>query len=446
MKLLRLNMYKKINYIVAIMALFASVSVKAQVTSQSPYSRYGLGNVNSLLLPQFKAMGGISTGVYRPDGYSNINMQNPATYSGIMMTAVDIGASVEFKKLKQGSLSEGSFNGSLSHIALAFPLNPGRTGLSFGLLPFTDVGYQYTKNSGYAANGSSTLDSTAFNNRYSGEGGLNKAYLGLGQQFGDYVRIGANVEYIFGNLIQTQTIEPVTYPAYNTRQQIKNSVGGIGFSYGAQFEIPLSTKSRITLGYSGSASSSISSDRSTVLTRFPFDPSTGEENPASYVTVDSVQQNGIKLKLPLMHNFGFSIQRDNKWMIGADFRTGKWSKLTMDGVNDGLQDSWGFSAGGQITPDINSIGSYFNRMDYRAGFTYDKTYMRISSQDIKQMAVTFGFGLPLVYNRYAVYKINLTTELGKRGSMTNGLVQENYINIHLGFTLNDTWFKRFRFD
>lgn len=443
MKLLRLNMYKKINYIVAIMALFASVSVKAQVTSQSPYSRYGLGNVNGLLLPQFKAMGGISTGVYRPDGFSNINMQNPATYSGIMMTAVDIGASMELKNLKQGNLSEGSFNGSLSHLALAFPLNPGRTGLSFGLMPFTDVGYQYTKNSSYSANGS-TLDSTAFNSVYSGEGGLNKAYLGIGQQFGDYVRIGANVEYIFGNLIQTQTIEPIAY-AYNTRQQVKNSVGGVGFSYGAQFEIPLSTKSRITLGYSGSASSSISSDRSTVLTRYMFN-SSGEEDPSLFNTVDSVQKNGIKLKLPLMHNFGFSIQRDNKWMIGADFRTGKWSKLTMDGVNDGLQDSWGFSAGGQITPDINSIGSYFNRMDYRAGFTYDKTYMQINNQDIKQMAVTFGLGLPLVYNRYAIYKINLTSEVGRRGTMTNGLVQENYINIHLGFTLNDTWFRRFKFD
>jgi hypothetical protein len=80
------------------------------------------------------------------------------------------------------------------------------------------------------------------------------------------------------------------------------------------------------------------------------------------------------------------------------------------------------------------------------GFNYDKTYIRISDQDIKQMAVTFGLGLPLASARYSIYKLNLTTEIGKRGSMTNGLLQENYINLHLGFTLNDTWFKRFKFD
>ncbi|MNY13615.1 hypothetical protein D3C86_1467580 [compost metagenome] len=62
------------------------------------------------------------------------------------------------------------------------------------------------------------------------------------------------------------------------------------------------------------------------------------------------------------------------------------------------------------------------------------------------MAVTFGLGLPLGYTRFAISKLNFTTELGRRGTLTNGLVQENYINFHLGITLNDTWFKRFKFD
>jgi hypothetical protein len=30
--------------------------------------------------------------------------------------------------------------------------------------------------------------------------------------------------------------------------------------------------------------------------------------------------------------------------------------------------------------------------------------------------------------------------------MTDGLLQENYLNLHLGFTLNDRWFRRFKFD
>ncbi|MBB5439740.1 MULTISPECIES: hypothetical protein [Pedobacter] len=437
MKLLHLNMYKKINYIVAVMILLASVSLKAQVTSQSPYSRYGLGNMKGLLLPQFRAMGGISTAVFRPSTYySTINMQNPASYSGITLTTVDIGMSGGFKELKKGSLSEGSFNATLSHVALAFPIKAGRTGLSFGLMPYTELGYEFSN--------TEKLDTNTVNKLYSGEGGLTKAYFGLGQQFGDHFRIGANIEYIFGNLVENRALELQSVASVNTKQQDKNSVGGIGFSYGAQYEIPLSLKSRITIGYSGSSPSSINSQKTFVVTRY-VRQSTGDEGTA-LDTPTFNQNNSAKLKLPLVHNFGISIQKDNKWLIGADYRMGNWSKLSIDGVNKGLEDSWGFSGGAQLTPDMTSIGSYFNRVDYRVGFTYDKTYIKIADQDVKQMAVTFGLGLPLAFNRFAFHKINLTSEIGRRGTLNSGLVQENYINIHLGFTLNDTWFRRFKFD
>lgn len=436
MKSLLLNMYKKINYIAAVLLLFTSISVNAQVTTQSPYSRFGLGNVKGSLLPQFKAMGGISTGVYKPSGFSNINMQNPASYSGITLTTLDMGLSGAMTTLKDGSKSESSFNGTLSHVAVAFPIITGKSAISFGLLPFTELGYEYTIND--------KLDTNSVNYLYSGEGNLTKAYFGYGQQFGDYFRIGGNIEYVFGNLQESASLEPVDQIAVNSRNIKKNSVGGIGFSYGAQFEIPLSTKSRITLGYSGSSSSSVNSKK-TFLTTLYQKGSDGSDN-TPYDTVKIEENSAAKLKLPLMHNFGFSIQRDNKWLIGADYRMGKWSKLSLDGANQGLQDSWGFSGGGQFTPDAGATTGYFKHVDYRMGFQYDKTYIRLNDQDVKQMAVTFGVGLPLALSRNSYYKLNFTTEIGKRGSLTNGLIQENYINFHLGFTLNDTWFRRYKFD
>ena len=82
------------------------------------------------------------------------------------------------------------------------------------------------------------------------------------------------------------------------------------------------------------------------------------------------------------------------------------------------------------------------------GFQYDKTYIQMNQQDVKQTAVTLGLGLPLSsIERGAFYKMNITAELGQRGSLANGLLQERYVNFHLGFTLNDgRWFKRFKFD
>ncbi|MHA4894079.1 outer membrane protein transport protein [Pedobacter sp. PWIIR3] len=441
MKLLHLNMYKKIKYIAAILILLTSISVDAQVTSQSPYSGYGIGNFKGSLLPQLRAMGGISTGVFRPGIDNLINLQNPATYSGINLATIDIAATGTFTQLKQSGVTEKSFNSTLSHIALAFPIVRGKTGMSFGILPYTELGYKF--------NTTAKIDTNTVNYPHSGEGGLTKAYIGLGQQIGDHFRIGGNVEYLFGNLMETVSTELETSPAINSRIQNKNSVGGISFSYGAQYEIPLTTKSRITLGYSGSSSSTISSNKTQVITQYLKE---GGVEKAAFDTVANTENNSAKLKLPLIHNFGVSIQKDDKWMVGADFRTGKWSKYSLDGATtnqQNLQDSWGVSLGGQITPDITSIGNYFKRVDYRFGVSYDKSYIKLANgDDVKQMGISFGLGLPLAPNvvRTSFYKMNITAELGKMGSVTNGNIEENYLKIHLGFTLNDRWFRRFKLD
>ncbi|RZK78382.1 MAG: hypothetical protein EOO92_11230 [Pedobacter sp.] len=436
-------MYKKIKYITAVLILLAGISAQAQVTTQSPYSGYGIGNYTGSLLPQFRAMGGISTGVFKP-GFDNvINIQNPATFSGLNLTTIDIALKGGFTQLKQGSLAEKSFNSTLSHIALAFPIVNGKTGLSFGLLPYTELGYKF--------NTAGKVDTNNVNYPHSGEGGLTKAYIGLGQQIGDHFRIGGSVEYLFGNLMETVSTEFEVFPSINSRIQNKNSVGGISFSYGAQYEIPLTTRSRITLGYSGSSSSTINSKRTSVVTQYLKDAS-GEEESA-FDTLAIRENNSAKLKLPLMHNVGFSIQRDNKWMVGADFRMGQWSKFSLEGgtaSQQNLQDSWGVSAGGQYTPDMNSVNNYFKRVDYRLGFSHDKTYIRLADgEDVTQTAISFGLGLPLAPNvtsRSSFYKMNVTAELGKRGTLNNGSIQENFLNLHLGFTLNDRWFRRYRLD
>jgi hypothetical protein len=449
MKSLHLNMYKRISYITTLMVVLTGITVKAQVTTQSPYSKFGVGNIKGMTLPQFRAMGGISTGVYKPNGYSNVNMQNPASYPGINLTTVDIGVSGGFTTLKSGSTSEKSFNGTLSHLVLGIPVSQ-RSALSFGVVPYTELGYQFV-NKVSLSNGPNS-DSQDANYIYSGEGGLNKGYIGYGYRFGEHLKLGANVEYLFGNLQNSRSTELIvpdsvgTNNSINSRMQTKNSVGGFSFSYGVQYDIPLNSKTSIVLGYSGSSASSVNSTKSSVVTQYNKN-ALGEENAALDTLVNN-EGATTNLKLPLIHNFGFTIQKDNKWLVGADYRMGKWSETSIGGESMNLQDTYGYSVGAQLTPDINSIGSYFNRVDYRIGYSFDKTYVQINNQDVKQMAITFGVGLPLArsMSNLSFYKLNFTAEVGKRGNISNGLVQENYINFHLGFTLNDKWFRKFKFD
>ena len=144
----------------------------------------------------------------------------------------------------------------------------------------------------------------------------------------------------------------------------------------------------------------------------------------------------------MTHTVGFAFEKSNSWLVGADFNYSKWSDYSEGGINDGLNDSYGVALGGQLTPDANSINNYWKLVDYRLGMKYDKTFITIGNNDIKQYALTFGLGFPLPSSRSSFYRINLSTEVGTRGTEKNNLVRDNYVNVHIGFTLNDKWFQK----
>src|SRR6202012_3363424 len=119
-----------------------------------------------------------------------------------------------------------------------------------------------------------------------------------------------------------------------------------------------------------------------------------------------------------------------------------------------LLDSKTFNIGGEITPKSNAFGNYWATVDYRLGFMYDQSYINapnpsgVGNTNITSYAITMGLGLPLKPNvvTNSFYKINFALELGQRGTLANGLVKENYVNLYLGFMINDKWFQRFKFD
>lgn len=436
-------MYQKLKYTLAIGLCLVAMQVNAQITVQSPYSKFGVGNLKGAVLPQLRAMGGISTGVYKPSFFNNINMQNPATYAGVNATTFDIGMGGGYTQLKNSSQTQNSFNATLSHVAMAFPVTGLKSALSIGLMPYSELGYNFKS----SENLGSGDQAKPVDYLYNGEGGLSKAYIGFGKQFGDHFRVGANAEYLFGSLSENRSTEFVgDFGSISSRMQDKNSVGGFNFSYGVQYDIRIDSKTSFVMGYSGTAGSSIKASKSNLVTQYSRNTD-GTEN----MILDTLYMNEnipANLKLPLVHNFGISLQKNDRWLIGADYRMGKWSDFSVGQAKPLLQDTYGFSVGGQFTPDFSSINNYFKKIEYRVGFQYDKSYVQLSNQDIKQMAITVGFGLPLSsYARGVLYKMNVTAELGQRGTISKGLLQERYINFHLGFTLNDgSWFQRFKFD
>ena len=458
-------MIKNLRVLITILLAAIAFGANAQstATTSSPYSRYGIGLIDPQILPQTAAMGGIATAINSIDLYNNINPLNPASYGKINFTTIDAGIYSDVTQVSQYSstspfsvVKNSNSNTRFSHVAFAIPVTK-RSALSFGLMPYSEMGYNYQITKNNFGTGSK-VDTNAVNYVYSGDGGLSKAWLGYGIPIAKHLYIGANVSYIFGKLEQYSSTEvPTLYGMLNPQVEQTNSIGGVNYDYGAQYSFDFgeySTK-HLVLGYSGSASSQINSTSTTIVSEYTFN-SSGDANVATDTPYYN-QNSKTKIQLPLINHFGISFQNDGHFLLGADYSTGHWSSLSIGGVNQGFQNSKTFNIGGEFTPDLAALHNYFSRIDYRAGFMYDQSYLNLNGVNINSYAVTFGAGFPLAPNNVGntFYKINFAVEVGQRGTLGqaptvntsgNPLVRENYVNFHLGFMINDRWFQRFKFE
>jgi hypothetical protein len=87
--------------------------------------------------------------------------------------------------------------------------------------------------------------------------------------------------------------------------------------------------------------------------------------------------------------------------------------------------------------------NYFKLVRYRAGFRYHQTYLQLRETPVNEWAFSFGMSLPI---RKSFSQIHLAAEYGQRGTISNSLIQENFLRLTLGFTLNDLWFVQRKYD
>ena len=94
-------------------------------------------------------------------------------------------------------------------------------------------------------------------------------------------------------------------------------------------------------------------------------------------------------------------------------------------------------------PDYRDISNYHNIIRYRLGFQYNSTYLKFENEPIIQQKICFGLGLPF---RKTGSFLNLSFEIGQRGTTEYNLIKEQFVNILLGFKFNDIWFIKRKYD
>lgn len=402
--------------------------VRGQIQVNSPYTRYGLGNlVENGMDPRITAMGGLYYGLR---ANNMINTANPASYTAFdsVSFVFDGGIFGIATNLQTSNQTDQGDYISLSHLMFGFPVTKWwRT--SLGILPFSYVGYDI-----YSDNYSEDLGTT-IQNVYQGSGGLNQLYWGNGFLIGKKLSVGFNMKYMFGTITRSSGISfPDSVEMKNTYVRGSMRPSDIYGEIGVQYKTMLTKELFIVMGAVFSPQLKINSKANYLATTYFGDINSAQ---FSYDTIDiSINEKG-SFTLPVRTGAGFSIGKAGQWVVGADFLWQNWENFIYYGNSDSLANRWNVAIGGEYIPDAKSVGSYFQRAAYRAGFHYGKTPLNLKGKHLDEFGISFGLGLPIKKSKSTV---NMSATFGRRGTIQNGLINENFIRFTVGVNVVENWF------
>ncbi len=320
----------------------------------------------------------------------------------------------------------------------------GKFGFGFGLLPYTSVGYKLESLDDNYTDG-------RISNRFKGEGGLNKAFLGFGYQITDKLSVGIDAQYNFGN-IQNSNIafaydDDGNPTQYQTRENNRSDLSGLNVNLGLSYKTMINSDLELVTGATYTPQSNLSSKNERSISAIIVS-STGTEAVVNTIETD-LESLGLletDLVLPSKFSIGAGIGKPRKWFVGIESEyqtTSNFSNDLYTSTAVKYENAASVSIGGFYIPQYNSFTSYLKRAVYRAGLHYENTGLNIENESINEFGISFGVGLP-VGSFFS--NANLGLELGKRGTTNSNLIQENFINFQISLSLNDRWFQKRKYD
>lgn len=409
--------------VISVLLFLTAVGGSAQIYV-SPYSRYGYGDLQSFTVGKAVSMGGLAFG-FR-DG-STITPANPAASTAIGQKTfmMDLGVSGMVDCFNTSDSYSSQFTGNIDYVAFQFPLAKFAA-VSFGVLPFSTVGYDYSASAeypSYAAQDSMITASQSF----SGSGGFTEVYLGFSFDIYDRVAIGVQGRYMFGRIQQSREVsfpEESTYYS-STTQTTNMNVSSFLCDFGIQYHQPIGGD-ELVLGaaYSLSLPLNIWSQITTVTTS------------------TNVDNENYGFDYPHSIGAGFTYRIKQRWLFGADYSWQDFSDARYFGRTDSLLNRHRIAAGIEYVHNVESR-KYIEAMRFRLGMNYANSYAKVNGSSYSEWALTAGIGFPMLSNRST---INLHLEYGRRGSVAGTGLLEQYFKFGVSVSLAETWFVKRKFN
>lgn len=430
--------------------LFVFSFAQAQKNTDSPYSRYGIGLINTATFNGNFGMGGAGIAwrpfQYKPliydslarsnaklndRGTNQINGVNPASFSNISLTTFEAALVSRNVNYSSGEQNRVGSNTQFSHMSIAFPVGE-RLGIGFGIRPYSFVGYDYSN--------TSIVNDNSVNYINEGSGGINETFVGIGYSFLSNFSVGLSGKYFFGKIIDNRR---VVYGAnstnfFNTLDQREIKISSLALDFGIQYFKDLNSKYRFIAGALVSPNDQLNAEQSRLVRNY-----TGGINVERFKdTSIFIDDQSTDLANNATYGVGVSIEKKLKWMLTADFKIQSWGNQEH---TKGIERSTNqlIHLGFDKYVSSSAFGSYWERLGYRAGLRYNSSLLRVDNEDISEFGISFGLTLPL---RKTFSTLNLGVELGQRGKDKLGLTKEEFFNFQIGVVINDKWFIKRKYD
>lgn len=401
----------------------------SQYSTSSPNSRYGIGELARKGTVTNRSMGGTGLAL-RP--INHINMLNPASYTAFNNDTFIFEVGIDFRSTQLATDNENqTFNDvNFNYLAFGFPITKWWAS-SFGLRPFSSVGYEINHN--YTDNQIGKISST-----YTGLGGISSFYFGHSFRIHRLLSVGVNANYLFGKQEQNvwgQIIDGL----YSQQTNVENDVviNDFYLEYGLQSSFLFAGKT-LNIGIRFDNKQNINAYK----TSFIY---TVQSLNGNYFvdTLKNVEDELQFIEIPTNIGVGIAYQNNKNFVVGIDGYMQDWTGIEYLGNNVPNFTSYKYAGVGlQYTPDATSP-SYHKRIRYRAGAYYSDYYLQIDDNQFSDMGVTIGFGFPVSYLRTM---FNFSLEAGRRATPATNLLSENYLMVSFSLTKIETWFKRRKYD
>ena len=400
----------------------------------SPYSRYGIGDVNANAQARNSSMGGV--GYATPFMY-DVNYKSPAGIGDIdtLTFIFNFGFDAGLRKysISNPPTSKIKSDAELSQIAVGFACTKWWK-MALGITPYSNVGYSI-----YSADNSFGIDK---NYVYAGDGGLNKVFFSNAFNPIKDLSLGVGVSYLFGKIYHSNAIAFVndTVGTYiNSFCQKTFKISDVTFDVGLKYNIHIG-EDNLRLGAYYGYNRDLNAKQSTLVYNTLASAAT--------TVIDTIHQEGdVKGKIGLPHTVGFGLcytYRD-KLSLAADFTLQNWKDSKFFGVCDSLNNSIGAALGAEFTPNRLSPKNIWESSSYRMGLFFNNSYISMDSGklSVPDYGITFGVGFK---PRHGKTVFNVTFQVGQRGSLKNDLVKETYFIVGVNLSLVDRWFVKSRID